>query len=784
MFDCRQRTERTEPSISAICGRLAKQKSDLSVQLHELVQDAAREEPFVQKALEILNVCEEEFKRAVDGVTKLPEGELYDPERQHRNYTGYKYMENYTVYSQAYKYLLSTKCEGENLDLLRSKFLESSFSNDSFRRQALLLPQKPLKNSEKNWLKVVIFDKDGTLVQFHEAYGPWIEYRVNEITRRLNLEEHQVRKIYQFLAYDISGHRVLGEHSFVAWAPNGLIRDVLATFLNQVLLDVCSKDAVYQTVREVFADDTIGLGPIKLINKDIRSLFTALHDNGIKVVVMTSDGRESTEKQLKEHDLSDVVDFLVCGDDKNCRKPHPFGLIRACKNFGFTPANAVMIGDTRADMLTGRAAGVRQLIGVLSGCGTANDLCTDWPQELGSDYLVQEVGPNLLKQMEEFSQINNDADHKSPSPLDEVDASLCRTVDMPILREIGLMIRIVQIGEIDVLRHSFFAELLVEVDWIPTVDEVTTYLGSKTSVSPSPTESKFNPTDMIYFTNAIDVNFSSPWSSVKLIYNENFGKYLMKKSATLTGTFREKYELENFPLDIQELKIVLYIGTSTKDKESVIFVPSRNRPMCCKLELETCALEDYTVENLNLCFHLSDIRESTVGQSYSMVYAIVKVSRRWKPYIWRIYVMITLVSFSSLAVFVDDLEYGEQLSYTATMLLTAVAFQFVTSSSLPVIPNLTFLDFGVLANIVYIFAVGITISLVDAPNTVLTYALTLWVAVIVYMMFDGYRRRSAELKKINMAFGREVAENIQVPSKDGAMFSNGHQNSFLFQSQL
>jgi phosphoglycolate phosphatase len=48
------------------------------------------------------------------------------------------------------------------------------------------------------------------------------------------------------------------------------------------------------------------------------------------------------------------------------RKPDPSGLLRLLEELGFSAAQAAMVGDSRADMAAGRAAGTRT-IGVTWG---------------------------------------------------------------------------------------------------------------------------------------------------------------------------------------------------------------------------------------------------------------------------------------------------------------------------------------------------------------------------------------------------------------------------------
>merc|ERR1719317_1395099 len=108
--------------------------------------------------------------------------------------------------------------------------------------------------------------------------------------------------------------------------------------------------------------------------------------------------------------------------------------------------------------------------------------------------------------------------------------------------------------------------------------------------------------------------------------------------------------------------------------------------------------------------------------------------------------VIALVSFCTLGVFLISVEsYHNRLAHCATILLTAVAFQFVTSNSLPVIPYLTYMDIYVNSQFFFIFFIGMLFSFVDKNedfDDVAGYVgLGVWLFIQLVMMIDGWRRR-------------------------------------------
>jgi pyrophosphatase PpaX len=55
--------------------------------------------------------------------------------------------------------------------------------------------------------------------------------------------------------------------------------------------------------------------------------------------------------------LASAFDCVICGDDVVRYKPHPEPLLKALAALGHAAGEAVMVGDSRVDILAGKAAG-------------------------------------------------------------------------------------------------------------------------------------------------------------------------------------------------------------------------------------------------------------------------------------------------------------------------------------------------------------------------------------------------------------------------------------------
>lgn len=95
--------------------------------------------------------------------------------------------------------------------------------------------------------------------------------------------------------------------------------------------------------------------PYDGVAAQVRALKTA----GKRLGLVTSKLRNGALRGLKVAALEDQFDAVVGSDDVTHPKPHPEPVLKALDLLGAAAAEAVFIGDSRHDMESGRAAGVR-----------------------------------------------------------------------------------------------------------------------------------------------------------------------------------------------------------------------------------------------------------------------------------------------------------------------------------------------------------------------------------------------------------------------------------------
>ena len=81
----------------------------------------------------------------------------------------------------------------------------------------------------------------------------------------------------------------------------------------------------------------------------------------------TNDERKDTEAILNHLGMEGLFDTILCAGEVNLPKPHPETIFSICRQLGINPKETVMVGDSVADMMAGKKAGVALTVGILEG---------------------------------------------------------------------------------------------------------------------------------------------------------------------------------------------------------------------------------------------------------------------------------------------------------------------------------------------------------------------------------------------------------------------------------
>jgi phosphoglycolate phosphatase-like HAD superfamily hydrolase len=206
--------------------------------------------------------------------------------------------------------------------------------------------------------EIVIFDKDGTLIDFHAMWSAWME----ELAARLETETGRPLQadLYAAMGYDAAARRTLAD-GWLAATPMARLWDLTAAFLQGRGLARRESEAVVAAVW--FVPDPVATArPLA----DLPTLFGRLRAQGLKLAVATTDDRAPTMATLQALGAANWLDKVICADDGVRVKPAPDMVLEICRGTGTTPERALVVGDALHDMAMAREAGARA-VGVLTG---------------------------------------------------------------------------------------------------------------------------------------------------------------------------------------------------------------------------------------------------------------------------------------------------------------------------------------------------------------------------------------------------------------------------------
>lgn len=83
----------------------------------------------------------------------------------------------------------------------------------------------------------------------------------------------------------------------------------------------------------------------------------ALKEKGLKLAIVTSKLRNTAIRGLNCFDLEKYFDVIITPEDTTHHKPHEEPVLVACEKLGVKPSEAIMVGDSHNDILSGKNAG-------------------------------------------------------------------------------------------------------------------------------------------------------------------------------------------------------------------------------------------------------------------------------------------------------------------------------------------------------------------------------------------------------------------------------------------
>jgi len=211
-------------------------------------------------------------------------------------------------------------------------------------------------------MRGILFDKDGTLLDFHASWPPL--YRA----LALELADGDVSRAEGMLAaggMDPATGRVRAGSPLAA----GNTRDIVGTWF-PALTGTAAEAMVVRIDRTFLENGVRHSVPVAGLKPTLADLSRA----GLLMGVATSDGTAATRAALAALGVAEYLPHIYGYDSVAQPKPAPDMVLAFAAATHLSPAEIAVVGDNTHDLAMARAAGAGAAIGVLTGTGAAEDL--------------------------------------------------------------------------------------------------------------------------------------------------------------------------------------------------------------------------------------------------------------------------------------------------------------------------------------------------------------------------------------------------------------------------
>ena len=213
-------------------------------------------------------------------------------------------------------------------------------------------------------IKGIVFDKDGTLLDFHATWVPRARAAVMAVA---DGDETLALAMLQAVGYDANEKRVLGS-SILAAGNNLDISLVWARLANKPV------DQLEVLLNNMFATSDYGRSvPVKNLTLSLQHLA----DLGLVLGVATMDSEAGIKATLGEFNCLNLFDYAVGYDSGFGSKPGPGMVLGFCQQTGLRPEQVMVVGDNTYDLYMGQSACAGFNVGVLTGTSTRSELQVD-----------------------------------------------------------------------------------------------------------------------------------------------------------------------------------------------------------------------------------------------------------------------------------------------------------------------------------------------------------------------------------------------------------------------
>ena len=210
--------------------------------------------------------------------------------------------------------------------------------------------------------KAILFDKDGTLVDFN---GTWLALYEKLALEAAEGDAAEAERLLEIGGYDRAANAFTAGSELAAGTTDTIIRLWIG--------DADAQRFAFWKARmdRAFVEE----GPAAAVPvPGLAETLQVLHGEGRKLAVVTNDLEAAARRTIENFGVAHLFSAFLGYDSVKNPKPAADPVHLACKQLGVEPQDAIVVGDNLHDLEMARSAGAGAAIGVLTGTGGRQEL--------------------------------------------------------------------------------------------------------------------------------------------------------------------------------------------------------------------------------------------------------------------------------------------------------------------------------------------------------------------------------------------------------------------------
>ena len=235
------------------------------------------------------------------------------------------------------------------------------------------MPEIIVNNKSFHNIELVLFDKDGTLIDIHHYWVSMIKLRAALLINRYfdGVNDKMESDLIDLMGVNIRSNKMKSDGP-VGVKPREFIVNIVTQFLvkNKVYINNSDTEDLF---KEVDASTEGKILPLIKLLPNVRELLQNLKDCHVKVAIVSTDITHRAVTAMKAVKLDNFFDIIIGGDKVEKTKPSPDLALRVMSELNVSGDNVIVVGDHLVDMQMAQSANISVNIGVLTGISSKDD---------------------------------------------------------------------------------------------------------------------------------------------------------------------------------------------------------------------------------------------------------------------------------------------------------------------------------------------------------------------------------------------------------------------------